>query len=221
MLVVLLDHYDSFSFNVLEWLRALGLTPHCVPHDDQAAVAQLRLQPLPLVLSPGPKAPADYPATLDLVRASLGRVPVLGICLGHQMLAHVAGATVIRARAPRHGMTRTILPAAGIDTGLAPPGWLGHLAPFRAATYHSLVVDPATLPMRQPQLGDLSSGWRIDARCDEGEVQAISRLVPGEAPAFGVQFHPESFLSEGILGSGCGVDGLGQVFVRAVVDGSR
>src|SRR5688572_30515727 len=98
MRVALIDHYDSFTFNVLDWLAA-GTPPldvRYVAGDDAAALAALASAPCPLVLSPGPRAPADAPATLSLLQALLGKVPILGVCLGHQMLAHAAGAAVVR-----------------------------------------------------------------------------------------------------------------------------
>ena len=181
MRVALIDHYDSFTFNVLEWLAATG---ECdvvhVPFDDPEAIAAVVDARLPLVLSPGPRAPADVPTTLALAHTQLGRVPILGVCLGHQILGALAGAQIVPARAPWHGTTRTIVPSDATSP-LAP------LGPFRAAIYNSLVLDAATLP----------APWRVIARCaEQGDVQAIARIVPGEAPALGVQFHPESFLSE-------------------------
>jgi anthranilate/para-aminobenzoate synthase component II len=117
---------------------------------------------------------------LVLAQKLLGAVPILGICLGHQQLARLAGATVKAALAPFHGSTRLVHPAAA--TGL----FEGFTGPFQAATYNSLVVEEGTLP----------APWRVTARCELGEVQGLERVVPGEAPALGIQFHPESFLSE-------------------------
>lgn len=182
--MTLIDHYDSFTFNVIEWLTAADPTIEVryVAYDDAEGMARLRAHPTPIVISPGPKRPEDAPQTLAIVQELLGIVPILGICLGHQMLGHLAGAAVIRSAAPFHGTTRTIKPtadaAAGLMSGMTPG--------FKAAVYHSLVVHPA----------GLKSPWQITAVDDLGEVQGLARVVDGEAPAFGVQFHPESFLSQ-------------------------
>lgn len=182
MRLALIDHYDSFTFNVIDWLeRDPGVTVRRIACDNERGLAELAQDPLPLVLSPGPRRPEDAPQTLALVRNLLGKKPILGVCLGHQQLAYLAGAEIVPAGAPFHGSTRLVLPVAsdGLFQGVDPAG-------FRAATYNSLVVREASLPLP----------WRVVARCDRGEVQAMARTVPGEAPAFGIQFHPESFLSE-------------------------
>ncbi len=182
MRLALIDHYDSFTFNVIDWLEQdPDVKVERVCFDDEAAMAALAAAPVPLVLSPGPKRPEDARATLALVQKLLGKTPILGICLGHQLLAHLAGARIVPGSAPFHGSTREIRPlrSGGLFAGLG-------AASFRAATYNSLVVEEATLP----------APWRVTARCELGEVQAIAREVAGDADAFGIQFHPESFLSE-------------------------
>lgn len=183
MRIALVDHRDSFTENVLDWLAAgpTGLEVESVQHDDAEAMRSLLENPRPLVLSPGPKRPEDAASTVLLVRALLGRVPIFGVCLGHQILAHVAGAAIVRGVAPHHGSTRVMLPEDPRS-----PLFAGFPASFAAATYNSLVVDPKTLP----------APWRVIARCDRGEVQAISYSPHGLCPAYGVQFHPESYLSE-------------------------
>lgn len=180
MRLALIDHYDSFTFNVIDWLeRDPAVTVDRVAFDDEAALRRLESAAVPVVLSPGPKRPEDQPQTLALLRKILGRTPILGICLGHQQLALLAGARIVAGAEPFHGATRAVHPSAS-------QGLFADMPPFRAATYNSLVVEPGTLP----------SPWIVTACCERGEIQAIERVVPGDAPAFGIQFHPESFLSE-------------------------
>ena len=183
MRVVFIDHYDSFSFNVIDWLVGSDCQVEVdyVAFDDQAKMRQLLEAPRPLVLSHGPKRPEDAVPTLHLTQNLLGKVPILGICLGHQLLAVASGGTVTRGRSPQHGSTRTLnlAPDAGLLSGM------GHRP--RVGVYNSLVVLPHS---QGPE-------WNINALCEFGEIQAMSRHVPGQASAFGVQFHPESFLSEG------------------------
>ncbi len=184
MEVVLIDHYDSFSFNVLDWLEQGGLSVRRVACDDDAAMRALTRadgSSTPLVVSPGPRHPDAYPLTLQVLQRALGRTPILGICLGHQMLGRLSGAAIVPGKAPHHGSVRGIsLTRDGTSlTPGAPEAW-------RAAVYNSLVVDPAAL----------SPDWRVTARCDEtGEVMGLARVAPG-AVAVGWQFHPESFMSE-------------------------
>lgn len=183
MKLALIDHYDSFTFNVLGWLASGqdGFDVEYMTYDDERSLTRLLERPKPLIVSPGPKRPEDAPTTLAVLRALLGKVPILGLCLGHQMLGSLAGAEIVRSAEPLHGSRRSIRPVR------TSPLLLGLEAGFAAAVYHSLVVDARSL----------AKPWTVDAIDELGEVQAISRVIPGEAPAFGIQFHPESFLSEG------------------------
>ncbi len=181
--LVLIDHYDSFTRNVLGWLDPGDgrVSVSLIPFDDAEAMRRVAAHPVPLVLSPGPKRPENAPQSLALLKKLHGTVPILGICLGHQLLAAHAGAAVVRARAPFHGTTRVIT--------LQPPAsrlFVGIRSGFRAAVYNSLTVDPRTIP----------DGWAVVATSDNGEVQGLAHEPPAAAPAYGVQFHPESFLSE-------------------------
>jgi anthranilate synthase/aminodeoxychorismate synthase-like glutamine amidotransferase len=173
--VFVLDNYDSFTHNAVDLLRQLGARVAVARNDRVAVEDVLALRPRGVVLSPGPGRPEDAGICVDLVRRAAGRIPILGICLGHQAIALAHGGRVVRAVRPLHGS-----PAAVRHRG---EGLLRGLpSPFPAARYHSLVVDP-----RRP-----GRGLRVPARSPEGEVMAIAHE---EHPVEGVQFHPESYLT--------------------------
>ena len=172
--VVLIDHYDSFSFNVLDWLERGGFAVRRVMCDDAAAMSKLAAPGLatpPLVISPGPRHPDAYPMTLAVMQRALGRLPMLGICLGHQMMGRLAGAAVVQGRSPFHGTTRSVR--------------FEHGEVMEVGVYHSLAVDP----------NGIKAPWHVTARCLEtGDVMGIEYRGSG-ARAIGWQFHPESFLT--------------------------
>lgn len=172
-----IDHYDSFSFNVIDWLKQGAVEIDYAAFDDVNGLERIRRLGIPLVISPGPKHPLDAGPTLAFLAKSLGKVPILGICLGHQLLATAAGGLVVRAKSPFHGVARRVdvLDEKDLFSRFPPT--------FKAASYNSLTVSPH------------ADGFEVIACCEEGEVQAI-RLKNLAAPAFGVQFHPESFMSE-------------------------
>lgn len=178
-----IDHYDSFSFNVVDWLRGTSkdIEIHHVQFDDRGAMQSIYDDLCPIVLSPGPRHPNDAEPTRNLVKDLIGKVPVLGICLGHQILGQIAGFKIVKAAAPFHGSTLEILPT--VTTHL----FQGMPASFAAATYNSLVVQTCN---------SVDPDWHIDAKDSLGGIQAISKKKAGEYPAFGLQFHPESFLTQ-------------------------
>ena len=179
MQVAFLDHYDSFSFNLIDRLFSdAEIELVYVPFDDRDAMQQLMRNPLPLVVSPGPKRPEVLPDTLSLMRVLLGKVPILGICLGHQCLGHVLGGKIVKAWNPFHGATQLVHTTGENELIYR------FSNSFRVAHYNSLVVDVGTLPAEWV--------WAIS---DSGEVEGIA-WNESQWPAIGVQYHPESFLSE-------------------------
>lgn len=173
---MVLDNYDSFTFNLVQYLGELGAEVE-VHRNDAISLDEIeRRRPAGILISPGPGVAADAGITLGLVRRFEARVPLLGVCLGHQAIAEAFGAKVVPARQLMHGRTsRLSHDGKGLFSGLPQA--------FEAMRYHSWIVDPATLP---PEL-------ELAAWSAQGEVMALRHRA---LPIHGVQFHPESFLSE-------------------------
>ena len=173
--VVLVDNYDSFTYNLAQALRVLGAACTVVRHDALTVDELDALAPDGVLLGPGPCTPEQAGITLPLIPRLAGRVPVLGVCLGHQAIGHAYGARVVRAPRPVHGKTSPVFhEGTGIYAGLP--------SPFEAGRYNSLLLDPATLP---PCL-------RVTARSGEGEILGV---IHRDFSLEGVQFHPESILT--------------------------
>jgi anthranilate synthase/aminodeoxychorismate synthase-like glutamine amidotransferase len=174
-MIVVLDNRDSFVFNLARHFVMLGTEVRVMSSHAVSAADLLGLAPQALVISPGPCTPAEAGCSVEAVRALRGRVPILGVCLGHQAIAAALGGRVVRAHEPVHGRTSAIL-HDGVNL------FAGIPVPMTACRYHSLVVDPDSLP------ADLA----VVARDEAGTVMAVADEA---AAVYGVQFHPESILT--------------------------
>ncbi len=176
-MILVIDNYDSFVFNVVRYLEELGETV-AVARNDALDVDGIRARaPDALVVSPGPCTPTEAGVSLPAIRALSGHVPILGVCLGHQAIGAAFGGRVERALRPLHGQATPVThDATGLFAGLP--------APMQVGRYHSLVVTPE--PGMERHL-------TVDARSAEGEVMALSHRTH---PTYGIQFHPESVLTE-------------------------
>jgi anthranilate synthase/aminodeoxychorismate synthase-like glutamine amidotransferase len=173
--VLLVDNYDSFTYNLYQYLGELGAQTRVVRNDEITAEAAVALAPDRIVISPGPGTPDQAGITLDLIRRAAGRIPLLGVCLGHQALGQAFGGTVLRAPKLMHGKTSQIHhDGRSVFAGLP--------VPFTATRYHSLVVSRETVP----------ESLEVSAWTDDGIVMGLRHR---EHALEGVQFHPESILT--------------------------
>ncbi|MGL9750890.1 MAG: aminodeoxychorismate synthase component II [Symbiopectobacterium sp.] len=175
-MLLLIDNYDSFTYNLYQYFCELGAEV-LVKRKDALTLADIEaLAPTHLVISPGPCTPDDAGISLAAIRHFSGKLPILGVCLGHQAMGQAFGARVVRARQVMHGKTSVIQHiGSGVFSGLA--------LPLTVTRYHSLVIDPASLPAE----------FDVTAWTERDEIMGIRhRTLPLE----GVQFHPESILSE-------------------------
>ncbi|MBI2869923.1 MAG: aminodeoxychorismate/anthranilate synthase component II [Chloroflexi bacterium] len=175
-MILVIDNYDSLVYNLVQYLGELGREPR-VFRNDALTLAQVEtLRPSHIVISPGPCTPREAGISNDVITRFKGRIPILGVCLGHQCIGHVYGGVVRRAAVPVHGKPSLIFhDGRTLFRGLP--------SPFTGGRYHSLVVDEATLP----------AALEVSARTAEGEIMGVrSRTEPVE----GIQVHPESILTE-------------------------
>jgi anthranilate synthase/aminodeoxychorismate synthase-like glutamine amidotransferase len=175
-MLLVLDNYDSFTYNLVQYAGELGAEPVVYRNDALTVEAALALGPDAIVVSPGPCTPREAGVSVPLIRAAAGRVPVLGVCLGHQAIGDAFGGRVVRAERLMHGKT-TPVAHRGHPLFEAIP------TPFEAMRYHSLVVSPAGLP---PELEIIA--WSDD-RAEGAEIMGLGHT---SLPVYGVQFHPES-----------------------------
>ena len=175
-MLVLIDNYDSFAFNLVHYLGELGAQVEVHRNDKVTSAAVIAADPDAIVLSPGPCTPKEAGICLDLIAKASPKIPILGVCLGHQAIGDAFGGQVVRAPEPVHGKLSTINhQGKGIFRGIN--------APFHATRYHSLVVERMSLPR------DLT----VTADTDDGLIMGLAH---SRLPVHGVQFHPESIASE-------------------------
>lgn len=175
-MIVLIDNYDSFSWNLADLIRRHVPDVKVIRNDEETAQEVLSWNPEAIVISPGPGRPSDSGICGELLTLLPQETPVLGICLGHQLICELNGGTIVHAGEPVHGKTSEIIhDGKGIFKGIG--------SPFSAMRYHSLVLDPATLP----------SSFEVSAHTPQGTIMGVRHL---SKPIQGVQFHPESILTE-------------------------
>ena len=176
-MILVIDNYDSFTYNLVHYLNELGAETRVYRNDDLSAAAAIGLKPDAVLLSPGPCTPDDAGICLDLLRQAPESLPILGVCLGHQSIGQAFGGRVVRAKALMHGKTSAIRHSGkGVFRDLPDP--------FTATRYHSLAVDGGSLP----------DVLEITAWTDDGEIMGLQHR---SRPIHGVQFHPESIATEG------------------------
>jgi anthranilate synthase/aminodeoxychorismate synthase-like glutamine amidotransferase len=175
-MILLIDNYDSFVYNLARYVKELGETPMVRRNDALTVADVLELAPSHVIISPGPCSPAEAGISTEVVRSIGPTIPVLGVCLGHQCIGVAYGGEIVRAGRPMHGKTSRIH-HRGTDLFTALPN------PFLASRYHSLVISPASVPRE----------LEVTATSEDGEIMAVKHAA---YPVFGVQFHPESVLTE-------------------------
>ncbi|MEO7007918.1 MAG: aminodeoxychorismate/anthranilate synthase component II [Caldimonas sp.] len=180
-MLLMIDNYDSFTYNLVQYFAELGEDVRVFRNDEITVEGIGALQPSSLVLSPGPCSPAEAGVCVDAVRHFAGKLPLLGVCLGHQAIGAALGGTVIRARTQMHGKASTITTdERGVYRALP--------RQYSVIRYHSLALDRETLP----------ETLEISATAEDGEIMGIRHreLAATKTPLEGVQFHPESILTE-------------------------
>ena len=174
--VLLIDNYDSFTYNLFHYLGELGAKVTVVRNDEITADQALAMRPEGIVLSPGPCTPNEAGICLDVIKKADGRMPILGVCLGHQAIGQVYGGVIVRAPEPMHGkLSRVHHTGRSVFRGLNND--------FLATRYHSLTIDPPSMP----------AALEITATSEDGVIQGVMHKTH---PVHGVQFHPESIASE-------------------------
>ncbi len=175
-MLLLIDNYDSFTYNLFHYLGELGSEVKVVRNDEISAAQALGMKPEGIVLSPGPCTPNEAGICLEIIEKAAGRMPILGVCLGHQAIGQVYGGKIVRAPEPMHGkLSRVHHSGKSVFRGLNND--------FLATRYHSLTIDPPSMP----------ASLDITATSEDGVIQGVMHK---SHPVHGVQFHPESIASE-------------------------
>jgi para-aminobenzoate synthetase component 2 len=175
-MLLVIDNYDSFTYNLVQYFGELGADPQ-VKRNDAITIEELeKMRPAKIVISPGPGTPADAGISMEVIRRLGPKIPILGVCLGHQSIGEVYGGKVVRAERLMHGKTSPIRhDGKGVFAQLPNP--------FEATRYHSLIVERDSVP----------NCLEVSAETAEGEIMGLRHR---EYPVHGVQFHPESILSK-------------------------
>lgn len=175
-MLLMIDNYDSFTYNLVQYFGELGANVQ-VHRNDQITLEQIdQLAPDLICISPGPCSPAEAGVSIDVIKRYAGKVPILGVCLGHQAIGAAFGGRIVRAKEIMHGKTSPV-------THQQSDVFAGLPSPFTVIRYHSLAIERASLP----------DSLIITAETPDGEIMGVRHR---ELPLYGVQFHPESVLSE-------------------------
>jgi anthranilate synthase component 2 len=175
-MLLMIDNYDSFTYNIVQYFGELGEEVRTVRNDEISLEQIADMNPDRICISPGPKSPKDAGVSVEVLKQFKGKLPILGVCLGHQAIGEAFGGNIIRARQVMHGKTSKIAhTGVGVFKGLP--------SPFTVIRYHSLAIERASLP----------SCLEVTAWTDDGEIMGVRHK---EFDIEGVQFHPESILSE-------------------------
>jgi para-aminobenzoate synthetase component 2 len=176
-MILMIDNYDSFTYNLVQYLGEMGQKLKVVRNDEIDVQGIAALKPAQIVISPGPGRPEDAGVSIDLIKTFAGKIPILGVCLGHQAICHAFGGNIVRARRLMHGKTSPILhDGKGVFANMPPR--------FNATRYHSLLAEPASI----------RDQFVISAKTKEGEVMGVRHKKIKALE--GVQFHPESILTD-------------------------
>lgn len=180
-MLLMIDNYDSFTYNIVQYLGELGEEVE-VYRNDEISIDEIgRKDPARIVISPGPCTPNEAGISMEVIRQFGGKIPVLGVCLGHQSIGQVFGGKIVKAKRVMHGKTSAIYhDDAGVFSGIKNP--------FTATRYHSLVIDPETIPAELEV-----TAWTVD---EDGNVDEVMGVRHIKMKLEGVQFHPESILTE-------------------------
>ena len=180
-MLLMIDNYDSFTYNLVQYFGELGVEVRVVRNDEIDIPGIDSLHPAQIVISPGPCTPKEAGISVQAIKAFAGRVPILGVCLGHQSIGEAFGGRIVHARQVMHGKTSAVYHAdTGVFSGLANP--------YQATRYHSLVVEKSSLP----ECLEITA-WTRD---EQGAMDEIMGISHRELAVQGVQFHPESILTE-------------------------